>query len=73
MTPPEDGTFQKDSFDEPKGTAETMINISPIVPAARTAIVLMKNRMHLKQYPTHRTRQLGCSTPMLGEEKFKIQ
>ena len=29
MTPLEDGTFHKDSIDEPKGTTETMINISP--------------------------------------------
>ena len=29
MTPLEDGTFHKNSVDEPKGTTETMINISP--------------------------------------------
>ena len=29
MTPLEDGTYRKDSIDEPKGTMETMISISP--------------------------------------------
>ena len=29
MTPLEDGKFHKDSIDEPKGTTETVINISP--------------------------------------------
>ena len=65
MTPLEDGTFHKDSIDEPKGTTETIINISPNCTNS-------EDSDSLDEEPDA-PEAVSDTPPMLGGKEFKNQ